>query len=363
MEGNIKMSALNNRQMLEQTIQNIKPIAPESIARAYERLDNLTKPKRSLGLLEEIAARLAAIIGLKNPRLTGKKVCVFVGDHDVVNEGVSAYPREVTLLMVKNFMAGRAAINVLARRAGAEVEIIDIGMATDPGELPGLVRQNVRRAAGNIARGPAMSVDEALQAIAVGINRARIATGQNINVLATGEMGIGNTTPAAALHAAYLDLPADKLVGPGTGLDASGVRKKIEVVNSALKINKNRCSGALETLAALGGLEIAGICGLCLGAAALSCPVAVDGFISGAGALAAMRICPAVKDYLFFAHVSAEPGHRKFFEAENLRPLVDLNMRLGEGTGAMLAMQIMENALAIYNEMATFAEAGIAPGA
>ncbi|MDO9541836.1 MAG: nicotinate-nucleotide--dimethylbenzimidazole phosphoribosyltransferase [Kiritimatiellia bacterium] len=357
------MNLSNNQLLLEKTVQNIKPVRKELIVRAYERLDNLTKPKRSLGLLEEMAARLVAIIGGEKPVLGKRRICVFVGDHDVVQEGISAYPQEVTLAMAKNFIAGRAAINVLARRAGAEIEVIDIGMANDPGGLSGLVRQNVRRGAGNIAKGPAMTVAEALQAIAVGIERANIAIEQNINILATGEMGIGNTTPAAALHAAYLGLPAAKLVGPGTGLDASGVKKKIEVVNSALKANKSRCSGALETLAALGGLEIAGICGLCLGAASRSKPVAVDGFISGAGALAAMRICPAVKDYLFFAHVSAEPGHRKFFEVENLRPIVDLDMRLGEGTGAAIAMQIMEDALAIYNEMATFAEAGIAPGA
>ncbi|MDO9542903.1 MAG: nicotinate-nucleotide--dimethylbenzimidazole phosphoribosyltransferase [Kiritimatiellia bacterium] len=348
---------------LEQTIQNIKPVKSDLIAKAYERLDNLTKPRRSLGLLEEIAARLAAIIGIINPRVTGKKICVCVGDHDVVKEGVSAYPQEVTLAMVKNFIAGRAAINVLAKRSGAEIEVIDIGMANDPGALPGLVRQNIRRGAGNISKGPAMSIEEALRAIAVGINRANEAIARDINLLATGEMGIGNTTPAAALHAAYLGLPAEELVGPGTGLDSPGVRRKIEVVSRALNVNKSLCSGALETLAALGGLEIAGICGLCLGAAARSCPVAVDGFISGAGALAAMRICPAVKDYLFFAHVSAEPGHRRFFESEKLRPIVNLDMRLGEGPGAAIAMQIMEDALAIYNEMATFAEAGIAPGA
>jgi len=353
----------NNKLLLEQTVRNIKPVDAKLIARAYERLDNLTKPKRSLGFLEEMAARLAAIIGLEKPRLSGRRICVFVGDHDVVKEGVSAYPQEVTLLMVKNFMASKAAVNILAKRAGAGVEVIDVGMAGDPGAIPSLIRQNVKRGAANIARGPAMSVAEALQAIAVGIGRANAAVDENISVLATGEMGIGNTTPAAALFAAYFNIPATEVVGPGTGLDDAGVRKKVGIVNQALEVNKGRCTGALETLAALGGLEIAGICGLCLGAAARSRPVAVDGFISGAGALAAMRICPAVKDYLFFAHLSAEHGHRKFFEMEKLRPIVSLDMRLGEGTGAAIAMQIMEDALAIYNEMATFAEAGIAPGA
>lgn len=361
----------NNQLLLEQTVRNIKPVRKELIARAYERLDNLTKPKRSLGFLEEIAARLAAIIGFEKPRLAdstssrqaGKRVCVFVGDHDVVREGVSAYPQEVTMLMVKNFIAGKAAINVLGKRVGAEIEVIDIGMASDPGELPGLIRQNVKRGAGNISKGPAMTRDETLQAIAVGINRAQAAIDENISVLATGEMGIGNTTPAAALFAAYFNLPADDLVGPGTGLDAPGIKRKVEIVKRAIETNKSRLNSPLEILAALGGLEIAGICGLCLGAASRSRPVAVDGFISGAGALAAMRICPAVRDYLFFAHLSAEPGHRRFFEEEKLRPIISLDMRLGEGTGAAIAMQIMEDALAIYSEMATFAEAGIAPGA
>jgi len=353
----------NNQLLLEQTIHNIKPVRNELIAKAYERLDNLTKPKRSLGFLEEIAARLAAIVGLEKPRIAGKRVCVFVGDHGVVREGVSAYPPEVTMLMVRNFIIGKAAVNALARRASAQVEVIDVGMADDPGEAQGLVRQNVKRGTANIAKGPAMSMDEASQAVAVGINRAQTAADENISILATGEMGIGNTTPASAMYAAYLGLPVRELVGPGTGLDNQGVTKKIKVIEQALAVNKANCKGALEILAALGGLEIAGICGLCLGAAARSRPVAVDGFISSAGALAAMRICPAVKDYLFFAHVSAEPGHRRFFEKENLRPLVNLDMRLGEGTGAAIAMQIMEDALAIYNEMATFAEAGIAPGA
>lgn len=353
----------DNQVLLEQTIRNIKPVDAKLISRAYERLDNLTKPKRSLGFLEEIAARLAAIIGLEKPRVAGKRICVFVGDHGVVREGVSAYPQEVTMLMVKNFMVARAAVNVLARRASAQVEVIDVGMANDPGEMPALVRRNVKRGTDNIARGPAMTLDEAREAMAVGIDRAYAAADENATILATGEMGIGNTTPASAMYSVYLGVPVRELVGPGTGLDSQGVIKKTQVIEKALACNKARCTGALEVLAALGGLEIAGICGLCLGAAARSRPVAVDGFISSAGALAAMRLCPAVKDYLFFAHVSAEPGHRKFFETEHLRPLVNLDMRLGEGTGAAIAMQIMEDALAIYTEMATFAEAGIAPGA
>ncbi|MBU4200027.1 MAG: nicotinate-nucleotide--dimethylbenzimidazole phosphoribosyltransferase [Verrucomicrobia bacterium] len=349
--------------LYEQTIGQIQPVSPAWIDKAYQRLDSLTKPRRSLGYLEEIAARIVAILQQERPQITGRRVFVFVGDHKVVEEGVSAYPSSVTALMVKNFLAGGAAINVLARQAGARIEVIDIGMLEDLGPVKGLRRHNVKRGADNIAQGPAMTVNEVLKAVAVGIKRANKAADRNVTLLATGEMGIGNTTAAAALFSVYLNLPPAQTVGAGTGLDASGVSRKVQVVEQAITINKSLCKNALETLAALGGLEIAGICGLCLGAAARARPVVVDGFISSVGALAAMRICPVVKDYLFFAHMSAEIGHRKFFEQEKLRPLVDLGMRLGEGTGAAMAIQIIEDAVAIYNEMATFANAGIAPGA
>lgn len=352
-----------NKSELEKIVGEIEPVSQEWIDKAYERLDSLTKPKRSLGYLEELAARYVAIREEEKPKIGGKRVFVFVGDHKVVEEGVSAYPAEVTGLMVMNFVKGGAAINVLARRACAEVEVIDIGVAQDPGEHPGLVRQNVKRGADNIAKGPAMTIEEAMKAIEIGLERAAKAVDSGVTILITGDMGIGNTTPAAALCAKYLDLPASELVGPGTGLDKDGVAHKVKVVERALEINKNACTGPLETLAALGGLEIAGICGLCLGAASRRMSVVVDGFISTAGALAAMRLCPAAKDYMFFAHMSAEPGHWKFFEREGLRPILDLNMRLGEGTGAVIATQIIEDAVAVYNEMATFEDAGITPGA
>ncbi|MCX7009332.1 MAG: nicotinate-nucleotide--dimethylbenzimidazole phosphoribosyltransferase, partial [Kiritimatiellaeota bacterium] len=269
----------------------------------------------------------------------------------------------VTQLMVKNFIGGGAAINVLARRAGAGVEVIDIGVDGDLGDLPGLLVRKVKRGADNIARGPAMSLDECQQAIEVGIERAQVAAREGVTLLGTGEMGIGNTTPAAALFAEFLGLPPAEVTGPGTGLDPSAVAAKVAVIERALQTNRALCVGPLETLAALGGLEIAGLCGLCLGAAAVRIGVVVDGFISSAAALVAIRLAPAAKDYMFFAHMSAEPGHRKFFEREGLRPIVDLGMRLGEGTGAAIAMQIIEDAVAIISEMATFAEVGITPGA
>ena len=354
---------MNPEAVYRETLQKIKPVSEGLVEKAFQRLDSLTKPRRSLGYLEEIAARVAAILQQERPSLGGKGIFVFVGDHKVVEEGVSAYPSAVTGLMVKNFLAGGAAINVLAGQAGAKIKVIDIGMTENLGHIPDLMACNVKRGADNIARGPAMSVSEALEAITVGIHCAEEATGQSMSLMATGEMGIGNTTPASALLSVLLNLPAMELVGPGTGLDSDGVKNKIKVVENAIEVNRARCTGPLETLAALGGLEIAGICGLCLGAAARSRPVVVDGFISSAGALVAMRMCPAVRDYLFFAHMSAEPGHGKFFKMERIRPIIDLGMRLGEGTGAAIAMQVIEDAVAIYNGMATFDDAGITPGA
>jgi len=348
---------------LESLIGNISPVPVELRYKAYERLDSLTKPRSSLGFLEEIAARYVAITREERPRIKGKRICVFVGDHMVVDEGVSAYPQEVTFLMVKNFLRGGAAINVLARRAGADIEVIDVGMFEDTDALAGVVKAKVKHGADNIARGPAMSVEEAVSAIMVGVERARIAWEQGVCLIGTGDMGIGNTTPSSAIYSAILGIPPVLVVGPGTGLDADGIKRKLNVVKKALEVNKARMNTPLEILAAVGGLEIAGICGLCLGASAKKMAVVVDGFISGAGALVAMRLCPAVRDYLFFAHRSSEPGHNLFFQKEGIQPLLDLNLRLGEGTGSAIAMQIIEDAVAIYNEMATFEEAGINPGA
>jgi nicotinate-nucleotide--dimethylbenzimidazole phosphoribosyltransferase len=346
---------------IDEAIQLIQPVAPERIQAAQVRLDNLTKPRGSLGVLEEIAARMAAFSRGK-PAVHNPRIYVFVGDHGVNEEGVSAYPPEVTTLMVHNFLGGGAAINVLGRRAGAEVCVVDVGMR-DEVALPGLISRNVRRGTANIARGPAMTIMEAQQALAAGIEMAGQARAEGCTLLATGEMGIGNTTPSAALYAALLPYDPEKIVGRGTGLDEAGLRRKAAVVKQALETNRERLSDSLSTLAAVGGLEIAAIAGLCLGGAAYGVPVVVDGFISGAGALAAMRMAPAVRDYLFFSHLSSEAGHRFYFECEGLRPLLDLDMRLGEGTGAAIGIQLIGDAVAIYNEMATFQDLGIEAGA
>ena len=349
--------------MIKEIINEIQPLSNAWYEKAWERLDNLSKPRRSLGVLEEIAARVVAIREEERPLLEKKAVFVFAGDHGVVLEGVSAYPQEVTGAMVGNFLAGGAGINVLARRAGADVNIIDIGMKEKIEDSGDLIRKNVKRGTGNIAAGPAMTVDEALEAVNVGIETAFLAHDKGNSMIATGEMGIGNTTPSAALFSVLLPANVSDVTGKGTGLEEDGVKQKVRIIEKALEINSPLIKNPISALAAVGGLEIAGICGLCLGGAARRMIVVVDGFISCAGALMAMRLCPPVKGYLFFSHRSSEKGHRMFFEKENLRPILDLDMRLGEGTGAALAMQIIESSLSIYNEMATFDDINIEAGA
>ncbi len=349
--------------MWKQTLKEIEPISRQWMDKAKNRLDNLTKPKGSLGQLEEIAARAVAIIRSEPAPDRKKEVFVFVGDHGVVSDGVSAYPQEVTGLMVRNFLNGGAAINVLARCVGARVSVIDIGMKEDLPDAKGLIKKNIKRATGNIAEGPAMTREDAEAAIDVGIEMAAKAFSDGAFMLATGEMGIGNTTPSSALMAALL--PADVLyvTDKGTGLDEKGVEHKAGVIRKVLELNQTSLDDPISALAAVGGLELAGICGLCLGGAAHRMIVVVDGFISSAGALVAMRLNPHVKDYLFFSHQSSEKGHKTFFDKEGIRPILDLGLRLGEGTGAALAMQIIEASLRIYCEMATFEEVGIEPGA
>lgn len=349
--------------MLKNTMKDIQPLSKAWFDKAWTRLDNLSKPRRSLGILEEIAARVVAIREEERPLLEKKAVFVFAGDHDVVVEGVSAYPQEVTGAMVRNFLAGGAGINVLARRAGADVNVIDIGMKERIEDAEGLIMKNVKRSAGNIAAGPAMTPDEAEKAVNVGIETAFTANDTGKTMIATGEMGIGNTTPSSALFSILLPADVQDVTGRGTGLEDEGVKRKVKVIEKALGTNRYIIHDPLSALAAVGGLEIAGICGLCLGGAARHMVVVVDGFISCAGALTAMRLCPSVKEYLFFSHRSSEKGHRMFFEKEGVRPILDLDMRLGEGTGAAMAMWIIESSLSIYNEMATFEDINIEAGA
>jgi len=349
--------------MWKQDLKRVQPVSTRWFGVAHDRWDSLTKPKKSLGMLEEIAARVVAIREENLPAILGKEVFVFAGDHGVVSEGTSPYPQEVTGLMVRNFLQGGAGINVLARCAGAGVTIVDIGMKDDLSDVQGLVRRNVRRGTRNMAEGPAMTLKETEAAINTGVDMAEAAFRRGAFMVATGEMGIGNTTPSAALFSVLLPATVEEVTGRGTGLDDDGLRHKTAVIANALEVNRQAIEDPLSALSAVGGLEIAGLCGLCIGGAARRMMVVVDGFISTAAALVAMRLNPDIKAYLFFSHQSSEKGHGLFFEKEGIRPILDLGLRLGEGTGAALGMQIIEDSLRLYREMATFEEMGITPGA
>lgn len=328
---------------------------------ALERHATLTKPPGSLGRLEALGARLAAVQGTVKPTLTKKAVAVFAADHGVTAAGVSAYPKSVTAGMVKNFLAGGAAVNALARAAGAELIIVDVGVDVgvdaDLGPHPQLWSRKVARGTRNLLDGPAMTRAETEAACSVGLEVAQTLAAQGGALLAGGEMGIGNTTPAAALTAFFTGRSARDVTGRGTGVDDEGLTRKIRVVEQALERHHD-VADPLDALARFGGLEIAALTGFYLGAAAARTPVVLDGFIATAAALVAAALKPAVKDYLFASHLSQEPGHRAQLEQLGLEPLFDLGLRLGEGTGAVLAFGILEAAAAALS-MATFAEAAL----
>jgi len=345
--------------------QKIEPLSKKWLDKAKKRLDSLVKPKGSLGRLEEIAAKDVAITQEERPKIARKAVFVFAADHGVVEEGVSAYPQDVTRAMVENFLDGVAGINVLAKSVRADVYVVDVGMNGDISrKSPYLIKKKIRYGTENITKAPAMSVEEALEAIKVGIEIADMAKDKGIKIIALGDMGIGNTTPSSALLCAFLKVSPEDVVGSGTGIDEARLRRKIEVVKKALSTNKSAIEegNPLKILAAIGGLEIAAICGACIGGVKNRLLVLVDGFISCAGALVAIKINPKIKEHLFFSHISAEKGHKVFFDKIGERPILDLNMKLGEGTGAAIAMHIVECATKVYDEMATFEEVGIKPG-
>ena len=345
---------------LAQLIDQIKPVDPAWLTKAQERLDSLTKPLGSLGRLEELAARYVAVREEMFPPLERKRIVVFAGDHGVVAEGVSAYPQDVTYQMVYNFLRGGAGINVLARFVGATVEVVDIGVNHDFEPQIGLISRKVAHGTRNLAREPAMTREEALKALWVGVERAREAVREGADVLVAGDMGIGNTTPAAALAAVFTGRPGSAVTGRGTGIGYAVWNHKVAVVNRALALHRPDPDDPLGALALVGGLEIAGIAGLILGAAAGRRPLMLDGFIASAGALVAAQLAPAVTDYLIAGHRSVEPGHQTILHKLGLAPLLDLQLRLGEGTGAALGLGLLEAGLKIYKEMATFAEAGVA---
>jgi nicotinate-nucleotide--dimethylbenzimidazole phosphoribosyltransferase len=345
-------------ELLEATTEKIDRLDEEQMIAARQRLDSLTKPPGSLGKLEELAVKLAGIRGELLPKVDNKQHVVMAGDHGVVAEGVSAFPQQVTAQMVNNFLNGGAAINVLAQQVGAEMTIVDIGVAEEL-EDPNLVVNKVKFGTDNLAIGPAMSREEAIRSIEVGIEVSQNLIDQGANLIGTGEMGIGNTTASSAILAAITDLSIDKLVGYGSGIDQQGLEKKKQVIQQSLRVNQPQADDGIGILAKVGGLEIAGLVGVILGAAANRVPVIVDGLISGAAAVIAKQIEVQATDYLLPSHKSVEPGHIEIYKLLDLEPLLDLEMRLGEGTGAILAMNLVEAATKIISDMATFSEAGI----
>jgi len=346
--------------LLQQTIDAVEPADAEAVSAALQRQNQLTKPRGALGALEDVSVRLAGIAGECPPPMPEPAaVAVFAADHGVHAQGVTPWPQEVTAQMVANFLDGGAAVNVLARQAGAEVMVVDVGVASDLPTAPGLLSRKVRSGTRDLAVEPAMTRDEARQAVEVGVDVARDLVAGGHRCLLVGDMGIANTTASAALVAAFTGVAAADVTGRGTGVDDDVVRRKVEVVTRALASRPPDPQDPLGTLASLGGLEHAAIAGFVLGAAACRVPVVLDGVIAGAATLVAAALAPAVVDYCVAGHRSVEPGHGVALASLGLRPLVDLDLRLGEGSGAVLALPLVQAAARILREMATFDSAGV----
>jgi nicotinate-nucleotide--dimethylbenzimidazole phosphoribosyltransferase len=345
--------------LIDETLAAIVPLDEAAMAAARARQNTLTKPPGSLGRLEDVSILLAGIFGEVIPHIRRKSVILAAGDHGVVAEGVSAYPQEVTPQMVYNFLRGGAGINVLARHAGAEIIILDAGVAADLQPHPLLRSAKIGKGTANMAVGPAMTRDQAIQCLETGIDIAREQIAEGADLIACGDMGIGNTTPSSAITAVITGADPAVTTGRGTGLDDPGLAHKIEVVRRAVRVNQPNPKDGLDVLTKVGGFEIGVLAGAMLGTAASRRPAVVDGFISGAAALIAWTMSPAARRYFIASHQSVEPGHRVGLEALGLSPLLDLSMRLGEGTGAALAMHIIEAAAKCLAEMSTFAEAGV----
>jgi nicotinate-nucleotide--dimethylbenzimidazole phosphoribosyltransferase len=346
-------------ELFNETLSKIEKTDKKAGQEAQKRLDSLTKPPGSLGVLEKVAVKLAEIQGKAMPTLGDKVVMTMAGDHGVVEEGVSPYPQEVTPQMVLNFLNNGAAINVLSNHVGARVVVTDVGIAADPIDHPNLNNCKVRRGTRNMAKEPAMTLEEAIAAIEVGIKLVNEQIDRGATVIATGEMGIGNTTPSSAILACYSNEDLKRITGRGTGLDNNGLTKKQQVIKKALEVNKPDPNNPLDVLRKVGGLEIAALTGVILGAASRKTPVVIDGFISTAAALIAYKINEDCKDYMLASHLSQEPGHKVMLDLMELQPMLYLDLRLGEGTGAVLAFSLLDAAVKIIHEMATFEEAGV----
>lgn len=344
---------------IQDLCRRIQPVDATLRGKAQARLDRLTKPLGSLGRLEELAASYVAITGELKPNVPRGVVFTFAADHGVTLEGVSAYPREVTPQMVLNFLRGGAGVNVLAKHAGVDVRVVDIGVDYEFVAVPGLLARKVMKGTNNLAVESAMTRSQAEQAVMIGVELATEVVREGIGLIGTGEMGIGNTTSSAAITAAMTGRPVADVTGCGTGIDESSRRHKIAVIERALELHRPDMMDPLDVLRKVGGLEIAGLAGLILGAAAARVPVVLDGFIAGAAALIAVGLQPLCREYLIASHRSVEQGHRVVLDHLRLKPLLDLDLRLGEGTGACLGMDLVCAAIKIYTEMATFDEAGV----
>ena len=355
------MESKVSRTVIEKLIDGIKPASEEWRQKARQRLDTLTKPLGSLGRLEEIAAQVVAIRGEHLSESTSKAVYVFAADHGITEEGVSAYPREVTRQMVLNFLSEGAAINVLARQHRAALHVVDVGVDWDFGAIPGLLHHKVRSGTRNMLREPAMSEEDVEKALSIGYQLGSEAAAVGHTIVAIGEMGIGNTTAASAVTCALTGVAAKVATGRGTGVEPIAYANKVRVVEATIDkhCNPSTTLEPLEILRCLGGLEIAAMAGMVLAGARHNLVVVLDGFISTAAASVAVGMAPNVRDYLIAGHCSEEPGHKILLDHLHLTPVLSLGMRLGEGTGAVLAMPVIESALALYCQMATFSSAGV----
>ncbi|GIO63658.1 nicotinate-nucleotide--dimethylbenzimidazole phosphoribosyltransferase [Paenibacillus cineris] len=348
-------------ELLKQYVERIQPLDEAASKEAAAHIANLTVPPGSLGKLESLAIQLAGITGETKPLFERKEVIIMAADHGVCEEGVSAFPQEVTPQMILNFLAGGAAVNVLSRLAGADIVCVDIGVKSDLAH-PQLVSRKVRYGTANMAKGPAMTREEAEQSILTGIAVVEEAVAQGVRIFVTGEMGIGNTTASSAVMCALTGTPVKEAAGRGTGLTDERLLHKIGVIEKALAVNAPDAADPIDVLAKVGGLEIGGLAGVILGAAAHRCPVVIDGFISSAAALLARAICPLAAEYMIASHASHEQGHRLLLQELGLAPMLDLDMRIGEGTGGVLGLTLVDAACRIVREMATFESAGISGG-
>jgi len=346
-------------ELIASTIEKIGPLDQLAMREARARQNRLTKPPGSLGRLEELSVQLAGIQGKSPPRSKDKAVIVMAGDHGVVAEKIGNWPQAVTTQMVANFLRGGAGINVIARQIGARVIVVDMGVAANLGQYAGLISRKVGYGTGNMAEGPAMTSLQAVEAVEAGIELVTREAGKGLDIVGTGDMGIGNTTASSAICAVMTGRLVAEVTGRGTGLTDEQLQHKIAVIERALAVNQPEAVQPMAVLSKVGGFEIAGLVGVMLGGAARRIPVVIDGFISGAAALIATALSPGLKDYLIAAHLSAEPGHRILLEHLQMEPLLSLNMRLGEGTGAALGIYLAETATRILAEMATFDEAGV----